>query len=113
MNSDDSSKAFVYFPKVARVSVAKAIETLLEMPDVRQTVVYQHPKMVVKATRQHKRDARERQFTILVTMGEPNYRERKFVAACQKAAEPFPVRKVQLRGWPKPRVRWWGVDSSR
>ena len=108
MNPNDDSH-----PKIARLSIAKAIETLLEMPEVRQTVVYQHPKAVVKATRQFRRHGGEKSQTILVTIGGPAYRERQFVKACLKAGEPFPVRKVQIRGWPVPRVCRRGVDSSR
>jgi len=36
-------------------------------------------------------------FVMVVKIGKPNYLERQFIKACQKAGEPFPVRKVQLR----------------
>lgn len=34
---------------------------------------------------------------IVLTIGRPNYRERRFIRACKKAGEPFPVRKIQLK----------------
>lgn len=88
-------------PKIARVSIAKAVETLLENTDLRQTVVYQHPKAVVKATRQRRYDGRSTSTTILLTIGAPAFLQRQFIKACLKACEPFPVRKVQWKHWPK------------
>lgn len=35
---------------------------------------------------------------ILFTMGRPNYEEREFIKKCKKAGEPFPVKKIQLKG---------------
>ena len=32
-----------------------------------------------------------------VPVGKPNYRERKFIALCKEAGEPFPVKKTQWR----------------
>lgn len=55
----------------------------------------------VKATRQFKPDRRNSRETILVTVGRPNYAERKFIKLCRKAGEPFPVRKIQLRAYLK------------
>lgn len=84
-------------PKIARASITKAVETLLELHDARQVVVYQHPKAIVKATRQMRHDARKRSETILVTIGAPAYLQRQFIKACLKAGEPFPVKKPQIR----------------
>lgn len=35
------------------------------------------------------------------TVGRPNYAERKFIKQCDKAGEPLPVKKVQLKHWSK------------
>jgi len=61
----------------------------------------------VKATRQHKLRKGGRGSTLLVTIGKPNYLERKFVRECQKAGEPFPIKRIQLKGYPakKPPVK--------
>lgn len=34
---------------------------------------------------------------VVLTHGRPNYAQRQFIRRCQRAGEPFPVRKVQLR----------------
>lgn len=85
--------------KVARVSIQKAVETLLEV-GARQTVVYQHPNLTVKATRQRKPDKRTRSETIILTIGRPAHAERKRIKLLTKAGEPFPVRKVSIKFYP-------------
>jgi hypothetical protein len=86
-------------PQVSRNSVTKAVEALLETSS-RQATVYQHPKLIIKATRRFKPDKRSRHTEILLTIGTPNYAERAFIKACLKAGEPFPVRRVQLKAYP-------------
>lgn len=58
------------------------------------------PGHVVTVTRVGKRKTHGRSpsVSVVVTMGRPNYRQRDFVKACLKAGEPFPVKKIQLRG---------------
>lgn len=34
---------------------------------------------------------------LTVTIGKPNYAEREFIKLCQKAKEPFPVKKIQFK----------------
>lgn len=67
----------------------------------RQAVKYVTADYIVKATliaydakppRKNSSSA-----SVVVTFGKPNYAERKFVAHCEKAKEPFPVKKVQLK----------------
>lgn len=70
----------------------------------RSATKYLDPKFVVKATHQRRPHGRDRGETLLVTFGRPNYAERKFVKDCVAAGEPFPVRKVQLKAWPKKRM---------
>lgn len=91
-------------PKVSRLSISKAVECLLET-GARQATVYQHPRLSVKATARFKPDKRNTRTDIVLTIGEPNYEGRLFVKRLQQAKEPFPVKKVQLRFWPKKRVR--------
>lgn len=59
---------------------------------------YLSDKLTVKATLQGKPRKNERK-TVLFTVGQPNYLERKFIKKCKAAREPFPVRKVQI-AWP-------------
>lgn len=69
--------------------------------EYRSAIKYVSPRLVVKATWQQKPTKRDRGNTILVTIGQPNYLERKFIKLCQKANVPFPVRNVQLKYYPK------------
>lgn len=64
---------------------------------IRKATKFIAPNLVVKATRRHKPDKRERLKEIVVTIGRPNYAEREFIRSCRKAGEPFPVRKLQLQ----------------
>lgn len=65
--------------------------------NVRKATKFVSPDFVVKATRQMKPDRRGRSWTVILTFGKPNFRERLFVKSCQKAGEAFPVKKVQLK----------------
>lgn len=79
-----------------RKDIAHVMETLLETTALKKVTRYLSPKLVVRATRQHKPDGRAARWTIVFTFGKPNYREREFIASCVKAGEPFPVKKLQL-----------------
>ena len=57
------------------------------------------PNFTVKATHQGKLDRSDKQDTILVTVGRPNYTERQFIKAAKLAGEPFPIRKVYLAAY--------------
>ena len=60
-------------------------------------------KQVVRATQRRyggrlgKRDRAD----IVLTIGSPNFSERRFIAKCKKAGEPFPVKKIQLKFPPR------------
>lgn len=62
---------------------------------------YLSPKLVVRAVRIGGKHKLPRSIYISVKIGSPNYLERRFVKACLKAGEPFPVKKDQIR-MPKP-----------
>lgn len=85
---------------VNRSSVNKAVTSLLELTSARKVTVYQSPDVVVKATRQRKPTKHSRTETILVTLGAPNFVERKFIKQCKAAGEPLPVRKPQIKWYP-------------
>lgn len=93
--------------KINRTDVARVVEAVLE-GGARQATVYRATDMVVRATAIRKLDARYRSVSVMLTIGRPNYRERKFIKECVKAGEPFPVRKVQLRWYPAKR----GLDKA-
>jgi hypothetical protein len=70
-----------------------------------QATRYISPKLVIRATRRQRIDARARRIELIVTIGQPNYRERQFIKLLKRAGEPFPVRAVQLREFPKKRAK--------
>lgn len=63
----------------------------------RRATLYVSPDYVISACLQHKPSKRATRQTIVLKIGQPNFRERLFVKACLKAGEPFPVKKVQLK----------------
>lgn len=77
-------------------NVGAVVGTLIRTRAYRATK-YVNKNRVIKATRRHKSDKRDRQSEFVVTIGKPNYREREFIKLCRKAGEPFPVKKVQLK----------------
>jgi hypothetical protein len=85
--------------KVSRKLFGQLAEMILE-GGAKKVTKYISPKLTVKATFQGKRDKRDRQVTLLFTVGRPNYCEREFIKRCQRINEPFPVKKVQIQ-WPK------------
>lgn len=70
-------------------------------PGVRQATYYRTPNAITRCTRQFPIDRRCSRETFLVSIGKPNYYERRFIKACLKAGEPFPVKKVQLKFYRK------------
>lgn len=86
--------------KITRSSIQKAVFSLLET-GARRATVYLAPDTVVTATRPHRPDKRAKSFSVVLTMGAPNFRGRMFVKAYQKKRKKFPVRKVQLKFWTK------------
>lgn len=80
--------------------VPKMLATLFAHDDVRRVTFYGSPAFTIKITRMAKPDKREKAEHFILSMGRPNYAEKKFIKDCQKAGEPFPVRRVQLTRWP-------------
>lgn len=67
----------------------------------RKATVYVNEKLVVRATRRMKPDARAKRVEMVLTYGAPNFVERRFIRLCKKAGEPLPVKKSQVKWWPK------------
>lgn len=85
--------------KLARADVTRIVEALL-ICDAHRATKYVNPKHIVRATRKltgGKIDRRERNIEIVLTIGRPNYRERKFIKDCKKSGVKFPVRGVQMQ----------------
>lgn len=79
---------------------ARALAALMESPNCRQETAYSSPNMRATVTRQFRPSLRDTRGTVILTFGKPNYEQAKFVRACIKAKEPFPIWKVQLKFWP-------------
>lgn len=83
--------------------VAQVTRVLLDNTDMRRATYYADPKLVVSICRRRKFSKRNRQNDFVVKIGQPNYLEKKFIKLCNKAKEPFPVKRVQVKAWPKKR----------
>lgn len=86
--------------KIAMGWITKAVELLLR-GDLKRATKYISPTEVVSVQRVGKLDKRDRAIVVVVKIGSPNYEEREFIAKCKKVGEPFPVKKIQLKEFPK------------
>jgi hypothetical protein len=93
--------------KIPMNAVVSVVETVLR-GYARRATKYLDDHTIVRATcirwglpKPGKRIGRCREYSnrseLVLTVGRPNYRERKFIKLCKDAGEPFPVKKVQLR----------------
>lgn len=80
-------------------AVARVVDVSLKT-NSRRATFYLKPNYVVNATQRLHPDKRSRRLELLLKLGAPNYREKKFIVRCRKAGESFPVKKVQLQWWP-------------
>lgn len=81
--------------------IGEVVSCCLVIPNVRRATAYINEKFTVKATRQRREDRGDNSATILVTVGAPNFVERRFIRLAKKAGEPFPIKKIQLKFWPE------------
>lgn len=77
----------------------KVIDSLLNASALRATM-FIDPNLIVRATRRKYNNKFNKQVELVVTIGKPNVRERKFIKDCIKAGEKFPIKKVQLKFLP-------------
>ena len=87
---------------VSAATIGKVVRTLLER-NARKATAFISPTLTVKASRvlfNKKIYGSERRADIVLTIGEPNYAERRFIQQCKKAGEPLPVKKIQLKAVP-------------
>ncbi len=87
--------------------IQKAVNEVIEALAVKgtyQAAKYLSPKLVVRASRKlfgGKLASVNKDFEVILIVGKPNYDHRAFIKKCQKAGEPFPVKRVQLKFPPK------------
>lgn len=67
--------------------------------EVVKATEYISPKEIIRAVRKryHNKILKAHNVEITLTIGKPNYAEREFIKECQKAKEPFPIKKIQLK----------------
>lgn len=84
-------------PNTAIVAVCRALND----GEFRSATKYMGSRLVVRATWRCKPNKKNTREELVITYGAPNYREAKFIRDCFAAGENLPVKKVQLRAWPK------------
>lgn len=83
-------------------AVRKTIGAVVDDPAVKTAVSYVSPELVVRVTRFGRPQRKNARNTDLrIQIGQPNYAARQFVKQALKAGEPFPVKKVQIKFYPK------------
>ena len=80
---------------------ANNLVEVLSSTGARVATKYVSPCNIIRATRRaYKGKFKKGNVEIILTMGKPNFAERRFIAKCKKAREPFPVKKIQLKFLP-------------
>lgn len=91
--------------KVSMSAVSSVVEAVLRFK-IHRATKYISPKLVVRATvpllyGKRRMDSK----TLVLTIGTPNFLERKFIKTLIKAKEPFPVKRVIFKNPPVPRIK--------
>ena len=72
--------------------------------EAKKATKYVSPVFVVTATRKvygGKINKRDKSVDIVLKIGKPNFAEREFIKLCKEAKEPFPVKRIQIKDFPK------------
>jgi hypothetical protein len=83
-----------------QVNISEMAATLLHDKQMRSVTKYVSPKEIVRLTKRRFRNGKI-DITYLLTIGKPNYVEREHIQSLLKAKEPFPVKKLRLKFYPK------------
>lgn len=81
--------------------IGECVNDVLNGTNIRRATAYISPKLTIKATAQRKIDKGDRFATVLLTVGAPNFVERRFIKVCQKAGMAFPINSIHHKHWPK------------
>jgi len=85
------------------LSIKEIVGTLI-WTGAHKATKYFSDKQIVRATRKvfgGRINKRDRSIEIILTIGHPNYAERKFIKQCKMANVKFPIKKIQLKYFPK------------
>lgn len=87
--------------KVPRTAVVGVVMACMEV-GAKKAVKYVAPDLIVRATsrcwygkKAPRKNARTHE--IVLTIGKPNYAERRYIKLLQLVGEPFPVSKINMR----------------
>jgi hypothetical protein len=77
----------------------QVVRALLENSDCIKATKFMGERVIVRATRKlyGKKIDKHGNIEIMLTIGEPNFQEEKFIKQCKKSGEPFPVKKIQIK----------------
>lgn len=87
--------------EVAERKIGECVSDVLHRSNIRRATAFMSEDQTIKATAQRRKDKRARSETVLVTIGSPNFTERRFIRVCKKAGMVFPLRQIQWKFWPK------------
>ena len=97
---------------LVRIAAALLIQKAIAS-DARRATKYISDKLVIRATRrQYKGTPSKGNIEITLTIGKPNFLERKFIKACKKAGERFPVKNTQMKWFPAA-IHWKKLRSKK
>ena len=80
--------------------IGQCVQDVLNVKNCRRATAYMSESLTIKATNQRQLDKRDQSATVLVTIGRPNFVERRFIRLCKKAGMAFPLNQIQWKFWP-------------
>jgi hypothetical protein len=84
----------------AQRKLGECVGDVICSDNVRKAIAYISPTLTIKATAQRRNDRRAKSATVLVTVGKPNFAERRHIKVCQKAGMCFPLNHIEWKNWP-------------
>lgn len=81
--------------------IGQCVSDVLTISGCRRATAYLSETRVVKATAQQRTSKRAKRVTVLVTVGKPNFVERRFIRLCKKDGVCFPMESIYHKHWPK------------
>lgn len=84
---------------------ATMLKMFEEDPNIKTLEYIRDPKFVIRMTRHNKSvkypKSDDRHECIIYSQGRPNYLAVRFIRQCVKAGEPFPIKKIRVKYFPK------------
>lgn len=77
--------------KKVRNYINHSLDIMAKRPEIRRATVYVTPNITVKVTRQKRARANAKQRTFLLSVGSPNFLERRYLKAGKVTKYPLPV----------------------